>query len=94
MSKYIFIVLLVVILGCDNDSKSADIIIIIPSYTMNSDQPWAEAIAVKDNKIIFVGNKSEALNWLMIAAAQGHLKSSLWIELNIDYQKDKMRLFH
>ena len=35
------------------------------------------------------GNKSEALNWLMIAAAQGHLKSSLWIELNIDYQKDK-----
>ena len=35
------------------------------------------------------GNKSAALNWLTIAAAQGHLKSSLWLELNIDYRKDK-----
>ncbi len=35
------------------------------------------------------GNKSEALNWLTIAAAQGHLKSTFWIEQNIDYQKDK-----
>lgn len=35
------------------------------------------------------GNKNEALDWLAIAAAQGHLKSSLWIEQNIDYQKDK-----
>ena len=35
------------------------------------------------------GNKDAALDWLVIAAAQGHLKSSLWIEQNIDYQKDK-----
>ena len=34
------------------------------------------------------GNKNEALDWLIIAAAQGHLRSSLWIEQNIDYQKD------
>jgi TPR repeat protein len=34
------------------------------------------------------GNKKAALDWLAIAAAQGHLKSSLWIEQNIDYQKD------
>ena len=25
----------------------------------------------------------------MIAAVQGHLKSGLWIEQNIDYRKDK-----
>ena len=34
------------------------------------------------------GNKNEALDWLIIAAAQGHLRSSLWIEQNIDYQED------
>jgi TPR repeat protein len=28
------------------------------------------------------GNKNAALDWLVIAAAQGHLKSSLWIEQN------------
>jgi TPR repeat protein len=35
------------------------------------------------------GNKNEALDWLIIAAAQGHLRSSLWIEQNMDYRKDK-----
>ena len=34
------------------------------------------------------GNKNEALDWLIIAAAQGHLRSSLWIEQNIDYQEN------
>jgi TPR repeat protein len=32
---------------------------------------------------------SEALDWLIIAAAQGHLKSSFWIKQNTDYQQDK-----
>jgi TPR repeat protein len=40
-------------------------------------------------KLLKKGNKNEALDWLIIAAAQGHLRSSLWIEQNIDYQKDK-----
>ena len=35
------------------------------------------------------GNKNEALDWLIIAAAQAHLRSSLWIEQNMDYRKDK-----
>ena len=61
MKKYIFIILLAGFWCCGNIIKSADIIIIIPSYTMNSDQPWAEAIAIQNNKIIFVGNKKEAL---------------------------------
>ena len=48
-----------IFIGCDIQ-KSADIILIIPSYTMNADQPWAEAVVIKNNKIIFVGNKKEA----------------------------------
>ena len=35
------------------------------------------------------GDKNEALDWLIIAATQGHLRSSLWIEQNMDYRKDK-----
>jgi TPR repeat protein len=39
--------------------------------------------------LIEKGKKNIALDWFTIAAAQGHLKSSLWIEKNIDYRKDK-----
>jgi TPR repeat protein len=39
--------------------------------------------------LIEVGKKTTALDWFRIAAAQGHLKSSLWIEQNIDYRKDE-----
>ena len=39
-------------------------------------------------KLLKKGNKNEALDWLIIAAAQGHLRSSLWIEQNTDYQED------
>ena len=49
-----------VFIGCDTQ-QPADIILIIPSYTMNEDQSWAEAVVIKNNKIIFVGNKKEAL---------------------------------
>ena len=39
--------------------------------------------------LIEEGKKNTALDWFMIAATQGHLKSSLWIEQNIDYRKDE-----
>jgi hypothetical protein len=39
--------------------------------------------------LIEEGKKNTAIVWFMIAAAQGHLKSSLWIEQNIDYSKNK-----
>ena len=60
MKKYLSVFLLFYIFSCDN-SQSADIILVIPSYTMNPEQTWAEAVAIKNNKIIFVGNKKEAL---------------------------------
>ena len=39
--------------------------------------------------LIEEGKKNTALHWFIIAAVQGHLKSGLWIEQNIDYNKDK-----
>ena len=62
MKKYLSVFLLIYIFSCDN-SQSADIILVIPSYTMNPEQTWAEAVAIKNNKIIFVGNKKEALTY-------------------------------
>jgi len=46
---------------CEEQQKTADIIIIAPSFTMDSNHPWAEAIAIKGEKIIFVGEKKDAL---------------------------------
>ncbi len=44
--------------------ETADTLIIAPTYTVNPNQPWAEAVAIKDNTIIFVGDKETAENYL------------------------------
>ena len=36
--------------GCDSQEKSADIILIAPSFTMNADRPWAEGVVIKEIK--------------------------------------------
>jgi len=46
-----------------SQEKSATIIIVAPSYTMNTKQPWAEAVVIRDDKIIFVGDKHDALTY-------------------------------
>ncbi|WP_019530727.1 amidohydrolase [Dasania marina] len=33
-------------------------------YTVDEQQPWAEAVAVKDGKIVFVGSNQDAKQWL------------------------------
>ena len=44
-----------------SQEKSADIILIAPSYTMNPEQPWADAVVIKGDKIIFVGDEQDAV---------------------------------
>ena len=44
-----------------SQEKSADIILIAPSYTMNPEQPWADAVVIKGDKIIFVGDEKDAV---------------------------------
>ena len=50
------------LLSCQNQpSETADVIYTNGKiYTVDEGQPWAEAIAVKDGKILFVGTSSEA----------------------------------
>lgn len=59
--KSLSLILLVMFNCCTRKSKSGDIILIAPSYTMNIKQPWAESIVIKEDKIVFVGDKDKAL---------------------------------
>ena len=52
----------VIIFSCSTSEGTADIIIVAPVYTMNEKQPWAEAVVLQDDKIIFVGDRSKALS--------------------------------
>ncbi len=45
--------------GC-GQKQSADLIVIGNIYTMNADQPSAEAVAIKNGEILFVGNRKTA----------------------------------
>ena len=58
--KIIFPALLIFINTSCGTRDSADIIIIAPVYTMDDQQPWAEAVAIRSNKIIYVGDKPTA----------------------------------
>ena len=60
----IFPLVIVFTLSCDdNNNRSADIIILSSVYTVNMNHPWAEALVVRGDKIIFVGDKSDALKF-------------------------------
>ena len=57
--KIIVVSLILFNVGCKK-TEGADIIIIAPVYTMNDQQPWADAVAIKSNKIIYVGDQITA----------------------------------
>jgi predicted amidohydrolase YtcJ len=53
--------LLFMMAGCAGKQPAADTIILNARvYTVNAAQPWAEAVAVKDGRILFVGSTKEA----------------------------------
>jgi len=53
--------LLLVMTGCAGNRPAGDTVIINAKvYTVNAAQPWAEAVAVKDGRIVFVGTMKEA----------------------------------
>src|SRR5258708_535640 len=61
MSKYFFIFFSFVLLACSKNEESADLIIKGGKiYTDEDNQPTVEAVAVKEDKIIFIGTAKEA----------------------------------
>ena len=52
----LFSALLFVLAGCSKERPAADTIISNAKvYTVNANQPWAEAVAVQGERILFVG---------------------------------------
>jgi len=50
--------------SCQNKNKMADMIIMNARiWTGNSNQPWAEAMAIGGDSILVVGNNNEVLKW-------------------------------
>ncbi|MEQ9426502.1 MAG: amidohydrolase family protein [Cyclobacteriaceae bacterium] len=69
MSKIINLLLLSTILSfaisCSDDNPKADLVIKNGTvYTVNEAQPTAEAIAVVDDKIVYVGSNAEIETWI------------------------------
>ncbi len=48
----------------NENREMADRVILGAIYTVNDNQPWAEAIALKDGVIVYVGDKSESHRWI------------------------------
>lgn len=72
-------------------------------YTVNKAQPWAEAVAVKDKKIIFVGSAKEAKSYvghqtkvtdlagkmMMPGFVESHIHPTVaWLTIGADLQTD------
>ena len=60
MKNILFATILIsMLIGCSKQ-ETADVIYKNGKiYTVNKDQPWAEAVAIKDGKFIKVGNNAE-----------------------------------
>ena len=48
----------------EDSYPTADRVIVGTIYTVNDSQPWAEAIALKDGLIVYVGNELESRKWI------------------------------
>lgn len=60
MVKRIFFLACILIISKSNHAQVADRILMNANvYTVNPNHPWAQAVAVQGDKIIFVGTDSE-----------------------------------
>jgi predicted amidohydrolase YtcJ len=94
------------LLSCQNQKETADLIIKGGTiYTVNDNQPTVEAVAVKDNKILFAGSEEEVEKYLSEETQQidlagktmtpgfieghGHFMGLGYNELNVDLLQTK-----
>jgi predicted amidohydrolase YtcJ len=58
--KIFFPALLLLLAGCSGERPAADTVITNARiYTVNASQPWAEAVAVREGRILFVGSAKD-----------------------------------
>ena len=91
MHKKTFLLLLAFILLVCNSAQGADqnnfadrVITSAKVYTVNPDQPWAEAVAIKDGHIVYVGDNSGIKKWVGPKTDELNLKGKLVLPGIID----------
>ena len=108
--KFITIFLAVLLIGCNSKEQTAIADMVFTNgkiYTMNENQPMAEAVAIKDNKIIFVGSTKDATAFVGegtettdlqgktmmpgFVSAHDHLIASSWVSLGVQIYEAKDR---
>ena len=110
LSLIITMILALVITSCQTEKKqdAADMVFTNGKvYTVNDAQEWAEAVAVKDGKIVFVGSSEEAQAYIGegtettdlqgktmmpgFVSAHDHLIASAWVSLGVQIYEAKNR---
>jgi predicted amidohydrolase YtcJ len=70
MKQIIILLLSVLLLACEKQNPSADLIVTGKIWTGNEQQPYAEAMAVQGDTIVAVGSTSEIEKWKGAATRQ------------------------
>ena len=112
IKTFITLILVTILVGCGSEpsktesnaknqpSNAADQVFTNAKiYTVNADQEWAEAVAIKDNKIVFVGSTADAQAFIGentastdlngktmmpgFVSAHDHLIASAWTTLGV-----------
>jgi hypothetical protein len=86
MNKFpLLLGLLLCLFSCTPDKPKADLVVMGGTiYTVNVKQPVAEAVAVRGNKIAFVGSAAEVQQWIgdstRVVDLKGKIMTPGWIE--------------
>ncbi|WP_168796600.1 amidohydrolase [Cognatitamlana onchidii] len=107
----LFVMMFAIILtSCKTETKKGPADMVFTNgkvYTLNDAQEWAEAVAVKDNKIVFVGSSEDAKAYIGestkttdlkgktmmpgFVSAHDHLIASSWVSLGVQIYDAKDR---
>jgi predicted amidohydrolase YtcJ len=81
-----FFVVFISLAGCQSETvPSADLILYNAKvYTVDEEKPWAQAVAIKDDQIVYVGNNKDVKNWIDSNTVQQNLNGKMLLPGFID----------
>lgn len=81
-----FFIAFISLVGCQSETvPSADLILYNAKvYTVDEEKPWAQAVAIKDDQIVYVGNNTDVKNWIDSNTVQQNLNGKMLLPGFID----------
>jgi predicted amidohydrolase YtcJ len=81
-----FFIVFISLAGCQSETvPSADLILYNAKvYTVDEEKPWAQAVAIKDDQIVYVGNNKDVKNWIDSNTVQQNLNGKMLLPGFID----------